>query len=80
MAGRPHRSKELQWTRDEDLELIDELEELERQLDEVFPDEPAHKGRFLNAIAEYLKALPDGTLLSDIPAAIIVKLYDRTAN
>jgi hypothetical protein len=66
--------------RDEDIELAEELEELERQLDDVFQDEPAHKGRFLNAIAEYLKALPVGALLSDIPAGDILKLYDRTAN
>ena len=66
--------------RDEDIELAEELEELERQLDDVFQDELAHKGRFLNAIAEYLKALPVGALLSDIPAADILKLYDRTAN
>jgi len=60
--------------RDEDIELAEELEELERQLDDVFQDELAHKGRFLNAIAEYLKALPVGALLSDIPAAGILKL------
>jgi hypothetical protein len=66
--------------RDDDFEIDDELEDLERRLDEVFADEPAHKDRFLNAIAQYLRALPAGALIADIPAPIILKMYDRTGN
>jgi hypothetical protein len=64
----------------DDFEIYDQLDELERQLDELFADEPAHKDRFLNAIAQYLRALPAGALLGDIPANVIMKMYDRTAN
>lgn len=58
----------------------DELDELQRRLDEVFEGEPAHKDRFLQAVAEYLKALPAGAFLGDIPASDITKLFGRTAN
>jgi hypothetical protein len=67
--------------RDHDFDFYDEdLDELERRLDEVFAGASAHRDRFLKAISDYLKALPSGTVLSDIPVNDLLKLYDRTAN
>jgi hypothetical protein len=64
----------------DDLELEEEMEELGRRLDEAFQGESGHKDRFLTAIAEYLKRLPAGALLSDIPMHEITRMYDRTGN
>lgn len=64
----------------EDFELEEEMEELERRLDEAFHGEAGHKDRFLTAIAEYLGRLPAGALLSDIPMYEITRMYDRTGN
>ena len=64
----------------DDLEFEEEMDELERRLEEAFHGEAGHKDRFLKAVAEYMKRLPAGAILSDIPMYEITKMYDRTGN